>query len=207
MKSYGLNKIESVSEVDEMKKERGFVGLGLALVINYMMHQMAGPAIYFGVVLCGLMVFYGKVDMEKVKDMVRFYNGRNEKIYSTYHGCFYDVIPFSMDNKIKEVSMYRIEQSIVIAKSLGAKAVVFHTNYNPFFKTKEYIDDWLNICEEFWGSILKKYKDINIYLENMFDDNPDVLEQLAHRLSVYENFGLCLINVLKCKIKINLKLI
>ena len=34
MKSYGLNKIESVSEVDEMKKERGFVGMGLALVIN-----------------------------------------------------------------------------------------------------------------------------------------------------------------------------
>ena len=74
MKSCGLNKIESVSEVDEMKKERGFVGLGLALVINYMMHQMAGPAIYFGVVLCGLMVFYGKVDMEKMmgQTVVRF---------------------------------------------------------------------------------------------------------------------------------------
>ena len=61
MKSYGLNKIESVSEVDKMKKERGFVGLGLALVINYMMHQMAGPAIYFGVVLCGLIIIATKL--------------------------------------------------------------------------------------------------------------------------------------------------
>ena len=74
MKSYGLNKMESVSEVDKMKKERGFVGLGLALIINYMMHQMYGPAIYFGVVLCGLMVFYGKVDVEKMmkQAVVRF---------------------------------------------------------------------------------------------------------------------------------------
>ncbi len=57
-----------------MKKERGFVGLGLALVINYMMHQMFAPAIYFGVVLCGLMVFYGKMDMEKMmrQAVVRF---------------------------------------------------------------------------------------------------------------------------------------
>ena len=62
-----------------MKKERGFVGLGLALIINYMMHQMYGPAIYFGVVLCGLMVFYGKVDVEKMMKQavvyIEFYTG------------------------------------------------------------------------------------------------------------------------------------
>ena len=74
MNSCGLHKIESVSEVDEMKKERGFVGLGLALIVNYMVHQMFAPAIYFGVVLCGLLVFYAKVDLEKMmKDAtVRF---------------------------------------------------------------------------------------------------------------------------------------
>ena len=57
-----------------MKKERIFTGLGLALIINYMVHQMFAPAIYFGIVLCGLMVFYAKVDLEKMmKDAtVRF---------------------------------------------------------------------------------------------------------------------------------------
>lgn len=74
MNSYELHKIESVSEVDNMKLERGFVGLGLVLVINYMMHQMFAPGIYLGAVMSGLLVYYGHVNVETMmkQGIVRF---------------------------------------------------------------------------------------------------------------------------------------
>ena len=131
-------------------------------------------------------------DVCKVKELVDFYNENNSNIYSTCHGCFYDVIPFSIDEKIKEIALLRIEQSIDVSKRLGAKGVVFNTNYNSFFKAEAYIEQWLDLNTVFWGNILIKHNDINIYIENMFEENPDVIEQLAQRLCHYQNFGICL---------------
>ena len=57
-----------------MKLEKGFVGLGLMLVMNYMMHQMFAPGIQLGVVLSGLLVYYGHVNVENMmkQGMMRF---------------------------------------------------------------------------------------------------------------------------------------
>ena len=108
------------------------------------------------------------------------------------HGAFFDVIPFSLDEKIKEVANLRIEQSIEIAKRIGASAVVFHTNFNPFLNSEEYIDKWIDVNKEYWTRVLEKYTDISIYLENMFDTTPDVIERLSKELCKYENYGVCL---------------
>ena len=134
------------------------------------------------------------LDNDKViNEIVDIYNQNNKNIdYTTSHGAFFDVIPFSVDSKIKEISEYRIKQSIEVAQRVGAKSVVFHTNYNPFFKAKGYIDEWLIQNEEFWGTLLNKYSDINLYLENMFDATPDIMAELASRLEKYKNFGICL---------------
>ena len=128
---------------------------------------------------------------------------RQEKIHSVYaavekpemctlHGAFFDVIPFSADEQIKKLSLQRIEQSIEHAKKLGAKAVVFHTNYNPFLNSKTYVSNWVKTNVEVWGDILENNSDIQIYLENMFDTTPDILSALAKELSKYDNFGICL---------------
>lgn len=112
--------------------------------------------------------------------------------YTTLHGAFFDVIPFSVDSKIKEVADLRIEQSIQTAKRLGAKAVVFHTNYNPFLNSDSYVKPWIQTNISYWSGVLKRHTDMNIYLENMFDRNPDLMEALAKELCRYENFGICL---------------
>lgn len=111
--------------------------------------------------------------------------------YRTSHGAFFDVIPFSPDTKIREISDLRIKQSITAAQELGAAAVVFHTNYNPFLSTKSYIDGWIEQNSAYWGGILDGFSDINIYLENMFDTSPDIMAELAERLCVHQNFGIC----------------
>ena len=111
--------------------------------------------------------------------------------YCTLHGAFFDVIPFSLDKKIREVSDLRIEQSIAAAKRTGAQAVVFHTNYNPFLNTSDYIADWIDQNEKYWSGIFEKHSDINIYFENMFDVSPDILAELSQRLCRFDNFGIC----------------
>lgn len=112
--------------------------------------------------------------------------------YCTLHGAFFDVIVFSMDKRIREVSDLRVRQSIEAAENIGARAVIFHTNYDPFFSWRSYIDSWLEANEKYWSGILSEYPHMNIYFENMFDKSPEVMAELAERLCRYGNFGICL---------------
>lgn len=111
--------------------------------------------------------------------------------YCTLHGAFFDVIPFSPDKRIREVSDLRIKQSIKCAAEIGAKAVVFHTNYNPFLNSPQYIKNWLEENSAYWSGILATFPGTRIYLENMFDTSPFLIKELAERLSIFENFGVC----------------
>lgn len=111
--------------------------------------------------------------------------------YTTIHGAFFDVIPFSVDERIREISKLRIEQSILAAKSIGAKAVVFHTNYEPYLNSESYVNSWIDTNREYWSSVLEANSDINIYLENMFDTSPDIMVRLSEYLCKYDNYGVC----------------
>ncbi|MBQ7981115.1 MAG: sugar phosphate isomerase/epimerase [Oscillospiraceae bacterium] len=112
--------------------------------------------------------------------------------YCTMHGAFFDVIPFSFDERIKEISDLRIEQSIAAAEKIGAKAVVFHTNYNPFLNSEAYINSFVETNAAYWDGVLKRHKSVSVYLENMFDTTPDIMVRLSERLCVNDNFGICL---------------
>lgn len=131
-------------------------------------------------------------DSVKLENIIHEYSSVHLPEYTTLHGAFFDVIPFSMDAKIKEVADLRIEQSIQNAKRLGAKAVVFHTNYNPFLNSEGYVKPWIQTNIAYWSDVLERHPDINIYLENMFDRTPDLMGTLAEGLCHHENFGICL---------------
>lgn len=124
-------------------------------------------------------------------DIIQEYQREKIPEYCTMHGAFFDVIPFSADKKIQKISNLRIEQSLGVARRIGAKAVVFHTNYNPFLNSESYIRSWIDTNEEYWSKVLEQNSDINIYLENMFDQTPDIMEALSERLCKYENYGVC----------------
>lgn len=107
------------------------------------------------------------------------------------HGAFFDIAVFSHDSKVREVSQERIIQSMDIARRLSIKAVVVHTNFIAGFNNKNYIENWLNKNEQFWKQIIKLYPDLTVYMENMFDDTPYLLAELAKRFENYENFNVC----------------
>ncbi len=131
-------------------------------------------------------------DSSRLVALCKNYKQHSLPEYTTLHGAFFDVIPFSLDKRIKEISLQRIHQSIDVARMIGAKAVVFHTNYNPFLNSHAYVKSFIkeNIC--IWDELLKANPDINIYLENMFDTTPDMMVKMAEGLKDNSNFGICL---------------
>lgn len=131
-------------------------------------------------------------DNIQTESIIAEYKKQDLPAFTTLHGAFFDVTPFSEDAKIREISDLRIEQSIRIAKKLGAKAVIFHTNYNPFLNSKDYIQGWIQTNVAYWSRVMERHPEINIYLENMFDTTPDIMEALSEKLSVYGNYGVCL---------------
>ncbi len=131
-------------------------------------------------------------DADRLAETIYQYKQQKLPEYTTLHGAFFDVIPFSPDHRIREMSDFRIRQSIDIAKQLGVKAVIFHTNYNPFLNSESYIKSWLKNNISYWSGILETYPDMNIYLENMFDTTPDLLLALSEALCKYDNYGVCL---------------
>lgn len=110
----------------------------------------------------------------------------------TMHGAFFDVTVFSYDPRIREISMLRMRQSMEIAKRLGLRAVIFHGNYLPFLRGESYDNTWLSYTEDAIRVLSKEYPGIGIYLENMFEDSPELLVRLAERLRDVPEFGLCL---------------
>ena len=121
--------------------------------------------------------FYKKLDRDRTRDIL--------------HGSFLDVTVHSEDKRIRDVSAFRIRQSMDIAAELGIRGVVFHTNQIPNFRTPGYIQHWVDSNRDFWMMLLKEYPTLEIYLENMFDEEPEMLRRLAVEMQQQERFGIC----------------
>ena len=130
-------------------------------------------------------------DKERIEQITAEYKAHGLPEYCTCHGDFFDVTVFSEDRLIKEISEMRVRQSIEAALGIGAKAVVFHTNHNPFFVSSGYVNNWINANVSLWGRMLEEYPGIDIYIENMCDSSPDMLASLAKEMKSYSRFGVC----------------
>ncbi len=117
---------------------------------------------------------------------------RSDFSKDTMHGAFLDVTVHSSDAKIREVSELRVRQSLDIAKEMGLRGAVFHTNRLYGFKDAIYLKNWIEVNERFYKRICEEYPNQQIFMENMFDEAPDVLRMLAERMSDCPNFGICL---------------
>ena len=132
-------------------------------------------------------------DEEKKKEMIDFYKSLDrDRSEDTMHGAFLDVAIHSTDDRIREVSELRVRQSMEIAKELGIRGVVFHTNMIANFKDAVYMKKWVESNAAFYKKLLKEYPGIYVFVENMFDFDPDMLLSLAKEMAEEEYFGVCL---------------
>lgn len=109
----------------------------------------------------------------------------------TLHGPFLDITVHSSDRLIREASDYRLRQVCDIAMRLGVKGMIVHTNFIPNYYEPTYRKGWIDRNEEYFRTFMEAYPDIDIYMENMFDEEPDLLAALAERMKG-TRFSICL---------------
>lgn len=133
------------------------------------------------------------LDNEKqVEEMIAFYKGIEElPSYTTMHGAFLDITLHSDDPYIVSASDKRVRQSMEIARKLGVKGIIFHTGLIPGFILPSYLAGFVEKNAAYYRQLCKEYSEINVYVENMFDDSPMPLAGLAKALEDVSNFGVC----------------
>lgn len=107
------------------------------------------------------------------------------------HGPFMDLNAGSIDERVRNLTMYRYNQALNLCEFLGAKTVIFHTGYSPF--SYDFIVDlWIENSIEAWNEIAKEASkiDINIHLENSYEDKPEVISQLLEKINA-KNISFC----------------
>lgn len=129
---------------------------------------------------------------DKLEEVISFYKGNELPELITTHGDFFDVLVFSDDDEIVRISERRIRESIEVGVRLGCKAVIVHSNVNPYLTAEICKSNWLVRNELFFRKVCEEYPNISILMENMFDQNPDDMVKLAERLEDVDNFGICL---------------
>ncbi len=114
-------------------------------------------------------------DIEKLKESVKGLNGLS------VHGPFRDLIIGSMDPDIREITIDRYVETIMISQSLGAEWVLFHLNYIPLVYSSERLRRiWLNNAVNSFEQILKLA--VPIHIENTYEDDPKVFKDFFERL-------------------------
>ena len=131
-------------------------------------------------------------DEQEIDRIISLYKEVGIPENSTMHGAFLDLAINSSDKKIREISEFRMGQSMEIASRLGVKGVVFHTNYNPDIPGVLYKQNLIETSVSYLSKLLEQYPNIEIYLENMFDKTPEVLGEISKQLQDYPNYGVCL---------------
>ena len=132
-------------------------------------------------------------DKKKQLEIIETYaKVRSDFSKDTMHGAFLDVTVHSSDLKIREISELRVRQSMDIAKEMGLRGVVFHTNRLYGFRDAVYLKNWKELNKRFFAGICEAYPNQQVFMENMFDEAPDVLCGLAEEMTDYGNFGVCL---------------
>lgn len=132
-------------------------------------------------------------DEEEFARRIRMYRELDrDRSADTLHGAFYDVTVHSDDPLIRRVSEKRVYQSMEAAEKLSVRGVVFHTGTIPNFRGEYYHQNWVDKNTKFWTKICREYRELEIYIENMFDMEPDFLLDLCRNMEEIPNFGVCL---------------
>jgi len=98
------------------------------------------------------------------------------------HGAFLDMSPASEDRRVVALTRERFMLNLDIAAELGARHVVFHTQflpqaYRPVVGGPDYRLSWTEGQVEFWGPMAEEAarRGVVIALENMWEPAPDII--------------------------------
>ena len=78
------------------------------------------------------------------------------------HGLFFDLSIASIDDDIREISIKRYLQSLEVAKTIGAKTIVYHTGCEATIKHKKFQNTYSEDSIKFWKKYINAYENAKI---------------------------------------------
>src|SRR6056297_96500 len=135
-------------------------------------------------------IFYEK---SKLNREINIYKKELSGINNFYslHGPFYGMKSHYLDKDLLTVVEKRIRQSLNVSTEVGAELIVFHTGINPIITSDGYSELVIERQAKFWNKIVNEYENINICVENMWEQDTKLFEMLFDRVNS-NNFKLCL---------------
>ncbi len=101
----------------------------------------------------------------------------------TFHAPFLDLNPGAVDEKVREVTRYRFEQTLALVPYFRPKAIVFHPGYDRW-RYDNNVELWLEKSLLTWKPLVERAEALSVRLaiENVFEDTPSTLENLLSAL-------------------------
>lgn len=129
-----------------------------------------------------LNLFYGNFSKA-----LSFYQGIRDQIQGPFalHGPFVDLKPYSFDQGIQAVSMFKYRMVLNMASLLKADYVIFHSQINPFVQNKKLWEIDRETNRKLFLDLLEEFDDFKgmILLENIYEDHPDRLIKLVDHIN------------------------
>ena len=110
---------------------------------------------------------YDPIAREKMRHADRF----------VLHAPFNELCPSAIDPLVLDIARRRYAQAFQLADGYGIRRMVVHSGYVPLVYFKEY---FVERSVEFWRAYLAdKPDDFSINIENVLEDEPDMLIDIA----------------------------
>ena len=107
---------------------------------------------------------------------------------SILHAPVNELFPCAIDEKARELAVYRYKQAIELAKRYGSQKIVIHGGYTPWF----YYPVWyIGESISFWKVFLQENPDVEIVLENVLETKPDMILDIVEGVND-SRFQLCM---------------
>jgi len=152
--------------------EQGFSGVDLSLVdTNWLMR--------------------GDYDLWAVETLGKWLKGQGLEI--TVHGPFQDLQIGSRDEFIRDYSRKCYFQAFELAQHLGAKRILFHSNFAPGMPRDRILEKWFQHCIRTWEELAREAEKVkvNVVVENVYDPHEGIIQRILEEVnSPY--FGVCL---------------
>jgi sugar phosphate isomerase/epimerase len=103
----------------------------------------------------------------------------HKKIAVTFHGPFMDLNPGAVDEKVRELTVYRLKQVMDLVPYFHPRCIVFHPGYDRW-RYDDDVDLWLENSLLTWKTMVERAKALSVRmaLENVFDESPTPLKRL-----------------------------
>ena len=101
------------------------------------------------------------------------------------HGPIFDTNVVSLDPELMRISRQRYIQAINVAKEMGVRYLVFHSQWTPIYPAANATRMWLNKMTEYWEQTIAEHlqgTQLTVLIENFLDTSPESMMTLLSRI-------------------------